>query len=438
MSLMSLFLLPFDAGTMVNMTEELTGFAVGAAAGFANIGRGIGGIMLLIVALYYITSILDGGKFQLKMLIPLLIFILVCNFSWVATPVTQFTKTITSGLVSTCQSSKESIIESFGCSKSANINDLNNSLMESRNDGEQVEKLLGNTDGVSKKKSEDEIDNETVNATDKTGDTEGGRWTRWIRRGVKSAGHSMSYDFQKETSGEVIVEPGSDRQGRKLTLMNQGWLGIISAVVSFVCKIMSSVLSSFGAVMTGLIIAFGPITFGFAVFPGSGRNILSWFLRLCQFALWAPIVALIDAFSVKIFSVMASASMDSGSLAMAISVAVCNLVALTSVPTIASMIIEGASGAVSLSQGLQTIGGALTAGGSAAAAIGGGAAKAGELAIGTDKTQALRDAVAGAKQGGVAGALRDIRYSSGIKDLAKSWQAAGRKSRQSNFGNYTH
>jgi len=185
-------------------------------------------------------------------------------------------------------------------------------------------------------------------------------------------------------------------------------------------------------------VAFGPITFGFAVFPGQGRNILSWFLRLCQFALWAPICALIDVFSVMIFDEMASNSLSTGSLAMAIAVAVCNLVALTSVPTIASMIIEGAQGAVSLSQGLQTISAGMTAGGTAAAAVGSGAVGAGQLALGTNATQSIRDAVAGAKQGGVVGAIRDIRSSNGIKDLAKSWAAAGRKSREGNFGNYTH
>ena len=425
-------------GKIINMTKTLTNFATGSmAASFANIGRGIGGIMLLIVALYYITSILDGGKFQLKMLLPLLIFILVCNFSWVAGPVTSFTQTISNSLVSSCQSKRASIVEKFGCRESASINDLNNSKMDKRNDGDQVQQLLSNSEDMTKKKDESKIDEEPVNATDKNGGKEGW-WQRTIKRSVKGAGHQMSYDFQMEAAGETIVEPESDKKGTKLGLQNQGWLGLISSVISWICQIMSAVLSAFGAVMTGIIVAFGPITFGFAVFPGQGRNILSWFLRLCQFALWAPICALIDVFSVMIFDEMASNSLSTGSLAMAIAVAVCNLVALTSVPTIASMIIEGAQGAVSLSQGLQTISAGMTAGGTAAAAVGSGAVGAGQLALGTNATQSIRDAVAGAKQGGVVGAIRDIRSSNGIKDLAKSWAAAGRKSREGNFGNYTH
>lgn len=432
--------LPLAAGDekILNMTKTLTDFATGdMSAAFSNIGRGIGGIMLLIVALYYIASILDGGKFQLKMLVPLVIFIFVCNFSWVAGPVTSFTQTITSSLVSSCERKKASINEKNGCLGSANINDLNNAKMGSQKDGEQVERLLGNTEAATQKKDEGTIDEEGTKSTEKNGGKDN-FWVRTIKGGVMSSARQASYDFQVESSGENIVEPASDKKGRKLGLPNMGWQGIISAVISWVCQIMSSVLSAFGAVMTGIIVAFGPITFGFAVFPGQGRTILSWFLRLCQFALWAPICALIDVFSVMIFDTMASSSMSAGSLAMAIAVAVCNLVALTSVPTIASMIIEGAQGAVSLSQGLQTISAGMTAGGTAAAAVGSSVVGAGQMALGTNKTQSIRDAVAGAKQGGVVGALRDIRYSSGIRDLAKSWAAAGRKSREGNFGNYTH
>ena len=434
-----LTLLPLAAGDekIMNMTKTLTDFATGdMTAAFSNIGRGIGGIMLLIVALYYITSILDGGKFQLKMLLPLLIFILVCNFSWVSGPVTSFTQTITSSLVSACERKKASINEKNGCLESANINDLNNAKMDTRKDGEQVEQLLGNTEAATQKKDDSSIDEEGASSTNKNGGGENWK-VRMVKGGIMSAGRQASYDFQVESSGENIVEPASEKKGRKLGLQNLGWQGIISSVISWICQIMSAVLSAFGAVMTGIIVAFGPITFGFAVFPGQGRNILSWFLRLCQFALWAPICALIDVFSVMIFDTMASSTMTAGSLAMAIAVAVCNLVALTSVPTIASMIIEGAQGAVSLSQGLQSMAGAMTAGGSAAAAVMSVGKGMTTAAIGTNAVQGIRDAVSGAKQGGVIGAIKDIRYSDGLKDLAKSWSAAGRKSRQGNFGNYT-
>lgn len=431
---LSLAMLPLDVEGAVNMTKTLTDFASGPmAAAFANVGRGIGGIMLLIVALYYITSILDGGKFQIKMLLPLLIFILVCNFAWVASPVTSFTSAITSSLVESCRQKKYDILEKNGCSETATINDLNNAKREKRNDGEIVNEFAGKSEDATKVKDESDIETDPTTATEKNAGKEKW-WQRRIKDGINSSARGASEGLHKELSGEKMVEANSTSQGWKMQLPDFSFQSIVSTIVSWICKIMSYVLSAFGAVMTGLIVAFGPITWGFAVFPGQGRTILSWFLRLCQFALWAPIVALIDTFSTMIFDTMASGSLSVGSVMMSICVGVCNLVALTSVPTIASMIIEGAQGAVSLSQGLQTMGGALTTGGTVAAAIGSGGATA---ALGTNKVQSIKDAVAGAKQGGVIGAVRDIGRSTSIRDLAREWAARGRNSREGNFGNYT-
>lgn len=413
-------LLPLAGEKSLNIMKELSSFATGdMAASFAAVGKGIGAIMLLIVALYYITSILDGGKFQLKMLLPLLIFILVCNFSWVSGPVVSFTQTITSSLVSTCETKRNSIKAKNGCLDSANINDMNNAIMEGGDDGPTVDYRIGKTDDRGKK--EEEADGTEKQYSNKRG---GGMLARGVHRGATTAANNASYNFQRETSGETYVD--AQDEGKKLKDSNITWQGIISSVVSFVCQIMSKVLEAFGAVMTGIIIAFGPITFAFAVFPGQGRNILSWFLRLCQFSLWAPIVAVIDTFSVMIFDTLATTSFTAGSLAMAIAVAICNLVALTSVPTIASMIIEGAQGAVSLSSGLQSIGSALTGAG---VVVGG----AGTAVIGKNNVQKGMDVVGGLKQAGAIGAVKDIYQSSkagiGLKDLAKDWMARGRNAR---------
>lgn len=419
--LFSILPLAGSIGNMAQITKHVTSTATSVAAGFQAVGVGIGAIMLLIVTLYYITSILDGGKFQLKMLWPLLLFILVCNFNWVSTPVTAFTEEMTQGLVGACNAKASSIKAKNNCSDGANISDLNNARMNSSGeDPELVKDLIGS----------DSAKGKDVNK-DGTFEDKGFGGGKAIGRGVKRGSLNMlrqeSYNFQKESSGEKYVDP--DEDGRHLNSKNITFSSIICAIISFVCQIMSKVLSAFGAVMTGIIIAFGPITWAFAVFPGQGRNVLSWFLRLCQFALWAPIVALVDTFSLAIFDFMADNTFTAGGMAMAICVAVCNLLALTSVPSIASMIIEGAQGAVSLSQGLQTISAGMTAAGGAiaggAAAAKGGAA----LALGTDKVQGIKDAVAGAKQGGVIGVMRDIRQSDGLKNLAKNWQAAGRRAR---------
>ena len=421
-------LLPLAGEKSLNIMKELSSFATGdMAASFAAVGKGIGAIMLLIVALYYITSILDGGKFQLKMLLPLLIFILVCNFSWVSGPVVSFTQTITSSLVATCESKKNSIKAKNGCLDSANINDLNNAKMEGGNDGKQVDYLIGKSDDRAKDKS----DTEEVDQKQFKNKRGGGLMARAVHRGSTTAANQASYNFQRETSGETYQDAQEEGSGKSLKQQNITWQGIISSVVSWVCQIMSKVLEAFGAVMTGIIIAFGPITFAFAVFPGQGRNILSWFLRLCQFSLWAPIVALIDTFSVMIFDTLATTSFTAGSLAMAIAVAVCNLVALTSVPTIASMIIEGAQGAVSLSAGLQSIGSALTGAGAVVGGIGSGAAT---VAIGNSGKQYVKDTVSGLKERGAFGAMKDIYQHSGagntFKGLSDRFAVQGRKARR--------
>lgn len=174
--------------------------------------------------------------------------------------------------------------------------------------------------------------------------------------------------------------------------------------------------------MAGLIVAFGPITFAFAIFPGQGGTIKSWVIRLCQFSLWAPICALVDCFSYKIFDMLADAGAGS-SVLMAIAVAICNLVALTSVPSIASMIIEGAQGAVSLSNGLQTMAGALTGGLTAAAG-------AGSAVVGKDNVQTVKDTLSGAHNAGVVGAVKDLSTSGNtFKGMLGRMHASGRATR---------
>jgi uncharacterized membrane protein len=74
-------LLDARTDSIINISSQLLDFVNDTCGkAFAEIGIGIGSIMLLFVVIYYITSILDGGKFQLKMLFPVFIYFLVCNF----------------------------------------------------------------------------------------------------------------------------------------------------------------------------------------------------------------------------------------------------------------------------------------------------------------------------------------------------------------------
>lgn len=408
-----------SSGEAISIIRELTEYAADTIApGFEDIGKGIGAIMLLIVSLYYISSILDGGKFQIKMLLPFLIFLFVCNFEWISTPVTSFTTTITESLVETCDGAKASILAKNNCSETANINDMHNSKNGTPTDDE-IGTLLQRTGEAKDEDNQEETDGQ--NAEPEVGKTRG--LSLGVKRGMDKFVNNMSLEWQKEAAGESYANLSDKSSSKKhFSLKNLSFQSLISSVVSWVCDIMSYVLRAFGGVMSGLIVAFGPITFAFAIIPGHGGNIKSWIIRLCQFSLWAPICALIDCFSVKIFDMLSTAA-GTSSILMTIAVAVCNLVALTSVPSIASMIIEGAQGAVSLSSGLQTIGGALTAGGSAAAAIG-------SFAVGRDNVRAAQDTISGMRNAGISGVAKDIGASGHtFKGMLGRMQASGRATR---------
>lgn len=405
----------------LSIIRELSDYAATTVApGFADIGKGIGSIMLLIVVIYYISSILDGGKFQIKMLLPLLIFFFVCNFSWIATPVTSFMTTITESLVESCDNAKYDIQNKNNCSETANINDLHNQMVaENSPASDLVKDLTGKSDEQVDSGYEVTDDNHPQEPS--TGKTRG--LAKWIKKGIDTEVYDLSLKTQAEVSGEKYAEVGdSDPSKKHFTNGNCTFQSIVSSIISWICNVMSYVLRAFGGVMSGLVVAFGPITFAFAIFPGQGGTIKSWFIRLCQFSLWAPICALVDCFSFKIFDMLADAGGGS-SVLMAIAVAICNLVALTSVPSIASMIIEGAQGAVSLSGGLQTIAGSLTGGLTAAAG-------AGSVVAGKDRVQAVRDTISGAHNAGVVGAVRDFSTKGHtFKGMLGRMHASGRATR---------
>lgn len=422
----------------MNLTKSITDFAAGdMASGFAAVGKGIGAIMLLIVVIYYISSILDGGKFQLKMLFPLLIFLFVCNFSWISKPVLSFTSTITGSLTTSVDNTRFNALEQNGLKKSATIADMHNNEVVKEQRGMSLGyaligpggQLLYNIFSKSRERrlgGSSATDAVNASADDQRRD-EGGFLHRKIKKGVHEELLQLSADFQAEASGEDYQDIGSDVEDTTKKQYGSDhftWSKIILVILSWITKILSTVLRAFGAVMTGIIVAFGPITFAFAILPGQGGTIKSWFIRLCQFSLYAPIVSLIDSFVVQSFYLVVNGNGES--ILMSIALTVCSLVALTSVPSIASMIIEGAQGAVSLSGGLQQIGGAVAKG----AAVGGGAAA---IVIGKDRMQALKDIGHGMQNVGIGGvanvAGRVASGSASFKGAMRTFQASGRASR---------
>lgn len=139
-----------------------------------------------------------------------------------------------------------------------------------------------------------------------------------------------------------------------------GFMGLVVTVLDWVAQLLNIALTALGAVMTAIVVAFGPITWAFAIFPGNGKTIGAWAIRICQFVLYSPIVALIQAFFTTCLYMFTQGSMSSSlaegsATVLAAAGLILGLIAgLMSVPAIASMIIEGAQGAVTISQGLMT------------------------------------------------------------------------------------
>lgn len=335
------------------MTKHALGAAYSAMSGIQGVGRGIGSIFILFVIFYYISALLDGSKFQTKMLAPLLIYLLVCNFQLVAVPVVNFAVAIQSSCVSQCRAQRSaalsaaaggkevnSVMEAFMAKKESELTEAEKKLMEIDNEGDVTFK---------------------ENSGGADGDGEGS--VKVASKGWFATMSSNLLMSMKKAAKWIwttlFVKPFFTTQQGVHDLFTWGLPGLIALILSWVCEVVSWGVSALGAVMTGIVVAFGPITWAFAIVPGNSKTISAWAIRICQFALYAPIAALIDAFSCTFMLDFANGLSAGGSILGILCVMVANTVCLTCVPTIASMIIEGASGSVSLSGGLQTVGHAM-------------------------------------------------------------------------------
>ena len=332
----------------VSVTKSILGQASSAMSVTQGVGQGIGSIFILFVIFHHVSSLLDGGKFQIKMLWPLLIYIIVCNFSLVASPIVSFTSAIQQGCGNASSAYQTRVLSEMTRGR---VTDGSCSLWEAFMIRADME-----IEDAQAKKIENDLNDIEV---EELAEDESGK-KKWnfssLVQGIKAV-FEQSWDGIKKWFAESITQPilGSAVYQRG----KWGLLGIVAVAFSWICEFLGLAVTCLGAVMTGIIVAFGPVTWAFAIFPGNQRVIGSWIIRLCQYALYGPIVALIQAFIVTCLFKLGTTASGDGSLTMLMGVLLCNIVALTAVPTIASMIIEGASGAVSLSQGLQTAGSAM-------------------------------------------------------------------------------
>ena len=362
-----------------NLSLELYPKVVEMAEGLGKIGIGIGAIMLLIVIIYYVISMLDGGKFQMKMLVPLLLFFVVCNFNWVAKPALMFTTTLTESLTEKLLELKKTALNPGNLNDISTINDAyivnhieNDPTSETHPDHQAAEDDA--SPGAKAPVSSTSADAVAEKFADKT---------------IGKMAERISTDFATTGNSEVLEKKTSERFS---------FAGLLCQFMSWICSAFSFCLKIFGIMMTSIIVGFGPITFAFAILPGKGSNVVSWFIRICQFALYGPLCTFIDTFTSCAYSLLETGLAVGWLMVFALTVA--NLVGLLSVPTIASMVIEGASGAVSLSQGLQSIG--------AATMMSGSILKGGFLAA-AGRDNVFSNFMEGMKHKGVTGFGRSVK-----------------------------
>ena len=344
---------------------EFLGEGQGVAGSFTAVGAGIGGIMLLIVLIYYLISLLDGGKFQLKMLWPFAIYLFVCNFSWISTPTVSFITAINEGLANSTQAKVNNLYApqtNMATKFFAMAKEDVSSKLYNKDDAQDI------SDFMAKKRGTKDID--SGQGTPGTGDSNASVTTvdeekQEAQKGLlANIGNYISsalekfWNYIKVRFVTNIVGPTQ----AYYTSLKYSFVGILALILNFICDAMAFVIQAFAAVLSGIVIAFGPITFAFAILPGMHRNLGSWFIRLVQFSLWSPIVNLIKYFCASLFmGILGGGGTPLNSLFL-VAMIIAELVALVSVPTIASMIVEGASGGVALSQGLHTIASAATGG----------------------------------------------------------------------------
>lgn len=327
-----------------------------AFTGFQKVGVGIGSIFLLFVIFQCISSILDGGKFQTKMLLPLGIYLLVCNFSWVSGPAIRFTSAIGGACGAKAAGAQQKTLNKISGGKECN-NIFDAFMANAEKDKTEQDKEMEEEAFI----EDDDVSENSAEASDPEGEAK--KHKGFFGNIAQNLGIAIKNGFK--WLGKRIVNFCRLSPDDKYNHVAWGLPGFIALILQWVTLAVSLAMKSIGAVMTMIIVAFGPITWSFAIFPGNQRVIGSWFIRICQFALYGPICALIDATSVSLLYQVGKALAAGGwdSVLPLMGVLVANIVALTSVPTIASMIIEGASGAVSLTSGFQHMAGALTTAG---------------------------------------------------------------------------
>lgn len=340
----------------ISIVNEIMTTAGQAAAGISEIGKGIASIFLLFVIFYYVSAILDGGKFQTKMLYPLLVYMAVCHFNLFSAPVISFVETLQNRTTQACSEVMAKERRAMGGEDKSIFavmvdgakNELNHIAEENKRQQENMAASL----------AFDILEDNPVSQGAESGGTSGESKNKSV---VLSGMGDFARDAFKFASSYWLYEAIGSIQVGGVSLddygtiyVKWGFAGLIASLCQWICSAMFLMMIIFGGVLTALTLVFGPITFAFAVFPGNGRLIGTWAIRLCQYSLYSPLVYICQAFIYTAFSQIGEGN-GGGSILFCFAVILANMACIFSVPGIAATIIEGASGSLSLATGLSTM-----------------------------------------------------------------------------------
>lgn len=348
----------------VSLLKAILQNAAGPMSGLVNIGIGIASIFLLFVVFIEVSSIMSGNKFQLKMLTPLLIYLCICNFHLISKPVTSFISTLQGSCVKVCENNKQKYIKAIA--GAGNYSDdekisyyqafWTRALGKANNPNSTIENKLA---GMS---LDDDIINAQLkeNAKKNSGnESDFNEQEARKRKGLFSGIGSVLNHVFDQMAIRILnsLSPGMEFSASNAPdvkdIMKYGFVpGALASVLDYLVIAISFFIKCLGGISTGVVIAFAPITWAFAILPGHGREVSTWFIRLCQFALYSPICALCESSLAFLFYHMCTGAF---SFLLLFCICIANILVLLEVPSLASMVIEGASGAISASQSLNTL-----------------------------------------------------------------------------------
>lgn len=338
-----------DSNKLFSVTRSVLEQGSGMMGTFGGMGVGIASIFILIYVFRFGRQLIEGGKFSTQMLWPFVIYILICNFSWVSRPVSSFISSIQGTCVKQCYATNgtaKTIWQEFTEQRDEYLESITTQQEAAKEALEQVEK-------------DDTIDLEGGGGG---ADAEGEQKPAGILKGLGAKIRVeivKAYNYIKERALEGL----SLTNNIKITSwINYGLAAVLCIILQWIATAVSIAMQSFGGIVVGILMAFGPLTWAFALLPDNTGVIKSWFIRLCQFSLYSPICALINSFTFTIIRGLAQMDGSMSSCLLLFCILVCNILALFQVSTIASMIIEGASGGATIGAGAAAISQIITAG----------------------------------------------------------------------------